>query len=385
MGFQLIVALILVFPVLSFIIYKIKGKKVFKPQVNAINDYGIIVTAYKYTGNLNNVIDSLLKLNHNRYIIYVVADDCEGYNYEKSDDRVVILHPPSVFKNQVKSHFYAIENFKRNHNIITIIDSDNIVHPEYLNEIDIFFNLGFKAVQGVRKAKNFNSVYACLDAINELYYLLYDRIILFSIGSSSMLSGSGMAFTTELYKECLGPLNTEGAGFDKVLQNQILSRNLRIAFAENAIVYDEKTADPSQLVKQRARWNNTWFRYFRYSIQLMAKGIKNFSLNQFLYGFLLFRPPLFILIVLCLMITLANIFIDVNAVVIWIALLAVFTFGFLNALVQLKADKRLYRSLLFIPKFMFLQILSLMKAKKANELSVATEHSFHKAAEEIEN
>ncbi|MEO5967242.1 MAG: glycosyltransferase, partial [Ferruginibacter sp.] len=294
-----------------------------------------------------------------------------------------ILHPPQIFKNQVKSHFYAIEKFKRAHNIITIIDSDNIVHPEYLNEMDYYFNRGFKAVQGVRKAKNYNSIYACLDAINELYYLLYDRIVLFSIGSSSMLSGSGMAFTTELFKECLGPLNTEGAGFDKVLQNQILSRDLRIAFADKAIVYDEKTADPSQLVKQRARWNNTWFRYFKYSLQLMGKGIKNFSLNQFLYGFLLFRPPLFILIIICLIITVVNIFISIPAFLVWVALLSIFTIGFLNALIQLKADKRLYGSLLYIPKFMFLQVLSLFKAKKANELSVATEHSFHKAPEEI--
>ena len=70
-----------------------------------------------------------------------------------------------------------------------------------------------------------------------------------------------MAFKTLLYIDCLGKLNIEGAGFDKVLHMEILNRSERIAFAEKAIVYEEKTSKPQQLVKQRARWINTWFRH----------------------------------------------------------------------------------------------------------------------------
>lgn len=374
---QAILALILIFPVLSYIIYLLKPKSQPLADNTPNNDYGIIVTAYKFTGNLNNVIDSLLQLKYPNYHVYVVADDCEGYSYHKTDNKLSVLHPVVVLKNQIKSHFYAIDNFVRPHNIVTIIDSDNIVQSNYLNGLEVYFRQGFQAVQGVRKAKNHNTVYACLDAINELYYLLYDRIVLFGIGSSAMLSGSGMAFTTELYRECLGNSNSSGAGFDKVLQNKILSRNLRIAFAKDAVVYDEKTADPNQLVKQRARWNNTWFKYFHYSLNLMWKGIKSFSINQFLYGFILFRPPLFILVTLCCLMLIINLFTNISLAIVWSILLVVFVIGFINALIKLKAEKKLYMALLHIPKFMVLQFASLFKAKKANELSVATEHSYH--------
>ncbi len=348
------------------------------------NDFGIIVTAYQYTDNLPNAIDSLLNMKYQNFMVYVVCDNCPPFSYRENDERVVILHPPEIFTNQVKSHFYAIEKFKRQHNRIVIIDSDNLVDPNFLNELIPWFNRGYEAVQGVRTAKNINTTLACLDAIGELYYLYYDRIILFGIKSSSMLSGSGMAFTTLLYHECLGNYNQTGAGFDKVLQFNLLSRNKRIAFAKEAIVYDEKTAHSDQLIKQRARWNNTWFKYFPYSLKLLMKGITNFSINQLLYGFILFRPPLFILLGITSLIIIINFLIFPLYNLYWFIACILFLSGFLLALKQLKAPAKYYKALFIAPKFIFLQVLSLFKARKANQYSVATEHRFHKPKEEIE-
>lgn len=380
---QGMVALILIFPVLSGIIYLFIPRKKLKKIIEEEGDYAIIVTAYKYTGNLSNVVDSLLKMNYRNYVVYIVADDCADYQPDFNDERVVVLKPAIPFANQVKSHFYAIENFKRKHNRVTIIDSDNLVHPDYLKELDPFFSAGYKAVQGVRAAKNYDNTYSKLDAINELYYLFCDRKVLFGIGSSCMLSGSGMAFTTTLYKECLGDLKTSGAGFDKVLQMRIVSKKNTIAFAEKSIVYDEKTSSTDQLVKQRARWINTWFRFFSFGLQLIKKGIFNFNLNQFLFGFVLVRPPLFMLVMLLGILFLANVFLNPVLALIWIALMLIFIAGFLFALKIMKAPKILYQALLHIPAFMFYQVLSLLKAKKANQLSVATVHQHHKKVEEV--
>ncbi len=382
---QGILALILIFPVLSGLIYLLFPKKKLKTINNENGDYAIIVTAYKYTGNLENVVDSLLKMNYNNFMVYIVADDCADYHPDFKDIRVVVLKPEIPFANQVKSHFYAIENFKRPHNRLTIIDSDNLVHPDYLQELDPFFSAGYKAVQGVRAAKNYDNTYSKLDAINELYYLFCDRKLLFGIGSSCMLSGSGMAFTTELYTECLGNLNTSGAGFDKVLQMKIVSNKNRIAFAEKAIVYDEKTSSTDQLVKQRARWINTWFRFFSFGLQLVKKGIFHLNLNQFLFGFVLLRPPLFMLILLVGILFLLNVFVNTTIALIWIGLLMIFVAGFLFALKIMKAPKTLYKALWHIPAFMFFQVLSLMKAKKANQISVATVHQHHKKMEEVKD
>ena len=186
----------------------------------------------------------------------------------------------------------------------------SVSQSRYVLALNEYFDLGYKAVQGVRDAKNLDTLYAALDGARDVYYHFYDGKVLFNVGSSATLSGSGMAFTTSLYKECLGHLDITGAGFDKVLQKEIVIRGNRIAFAENAVVYDEKTSKSDQLVNQRARWINAWFRYFKFGSTLTAKGVLRLNWNQFLFGLILLRPPLFIFLLLGLFCLLLNLILD---------------------------------------------------------------------------
>ena len=374
--FQAIIGYNLIFPMMLYVLHLFKTKKNIRVDPLEENnfDYGIIVTAYEQTDLLTSVVDSILRLEYSNYLIYVVADNCDISNLSFDNDRVVLLRPESVLANNVKSHLYAIDHFKRKHNILTIIDSDNIVDPNYLKELNFFFNDGYQAVQGVREAKNLNSVYACLDAARDIYYHFYDGQLLFDLGSSATLSGSGMAFTTALYKECFSTVNFSGAGFDKVLQAQILRKGLRIAFAKKAIVYDEKTAQTDQLVNQRSRWINTWFKYFKYGFEILWNGIKNFNLNQFLFGVVLVRPPLFMFILVSLLCAGINLVINPLITLIWIIALGIFILSFYISLRKSSTDARIYRSLINIPKFIYFQLVSLVHSRQANKRSVATKH-----------
>jgi cellulose synthase/poly-beta-1,6-N-acetylglucosamine synthase-like glycosyltransferase len=369
--------------VLPFLLYLISTVKKEKPLATdqftpGDADYGIIVTAYEQVTAIPDVVNSLLKLNYQNYLIYVVADKCDVSTLHFEDERVIILRPEEILSSNTRSHFYAINRFKRPHSRLTIIDSDNLTDPEYLNQLDLYFAAGYQAVQGVRDAKNLNTTYARLDAARDIYYHFYDGKILFGVGSSATLAGSGMAFNTQLYRDCLEHLDVTGAGFDKVLQHAILSRNLRIAFAEHAVVYDEKTTQSDQLVKQRSRWINTWFRYFSLGFGLLFKG----SWNQFLFGLVLLRPPLFIFLILSAFFMLANVFISATAVIVWLLAFIIFVLGFYLSLAKSDTDKRIYQSLVNIPKFIFYQVLSLLKVRKANKHSVATTHYYNSAAEE---
>lgn len=371
---QVLIGYNLYLPILLFIFYK-----PFKIELPGApeDDYAIIVTAYEQVDSIPNVVASILKLNYSNYLIYIVADKCDVSGLHFTDERVVILRPPETLASNTRSHFYAIRNFKWEHNRLTIIDSDNLVEPEYLHELDKYFNAGYSAIQGIREAKNLNTTYACLDAARDIYYHFYDGKILFGIGSSATLAGSGMAFTTKLYRDCLENRDITGAGFDKVLQSIIVGQNLRIAFTEKAVVYDEKTTHSDQLVKQRSRWINTWFKYFKFGFTLVFKGITNFSRNQFVFGFILLRPPLFIFLLLSLLCMFANLFISITAVFIWLVGLITFVLGFYIALAKSDTDKRIWQSLINIPKFIFFQVLSLLKVRKANKHSVATTHYYN--------
>jgi cellulose synthase/poly-beta-1,6-N-acetylglucosamine synthase-like glycosyltransferase len=371
--FQVLIGYNLVLPLLLLAIYSVRRKSNTAAAVKpAEADYAIIVTAYEWVTAIPEVVSSLLSLNYSNYLIYVVADKCDVSDLHFQDERVIILRPEQTLAGNVRSHFYAINHFKRQHERLTIIDSDNLVDPEYLNELNKRFNEGFEAVQGVREAKNLDTTYACLDAARDIYYHFYDGKVLFEAGSSATLAGSGMAFTTRLYVDCLGNRDVSGAGFDKVLQAAILSQDKRIAFTGGAIVYDEKTTHSEQLVKQRARWINTWFKYFKYGFTLLLQSVKNLSLNQFLFGLVLLRPPLFIFLILSLLCMAVNVLVSWTAVALWAAGFGLFVLGFYLSLINSATDKRIYASLAGIPKFIYFQILSLLKARKANQYSVAT-------------
>lgn len=375
---QLLIGFHLVFPVGLLLFSKIRGLFVSAESTTRTSgfeaDYAIIVTAYGQATQLPEVLESLLTLRYSNYLIYIVADNCDVSDLQISDEKVVVLSPETILASNTRSHFYAINRFKRAHQRLVIIDSDNLVDPALLTELNVFFDLGFQAVQGVREAKNLDTTYACLDGARDVYYHYYDGKVLFGAGSSATLAGSGMAFTVDLYKQSLEHLDVQGAGFDKVLQSEILNKNLRIAFAPKAIVYDEKTTGTEQLVNQRARWINTWFKYFSFGFGLTGKGILKLSLNQFLFGLVLLRPPLFIFLALSLLLAFVNIWINPLVTGLWILGLALFVVGFFIALLNSHTDPRIYKSLVNIPKFVFYQILALLKVKKANQRSVATLH-----------
>jgi len=386
--FQIVIGYNLVLPIILFFIHSFKDKKALSFAPTAINpnaDYAIIVTAYEQTHTLPPVIDSLIRLNYENYLIYIVADKCDVSNLHFQDERVIVLRPPETLGSNTRSHFYAINHFKRNHDRLTIIDSDNLVDSNYLHELNNYFDAGFSAVQGERKAKNLDTTYACIDAARDVYYHFYDGKILFEVGSSATLAGSGMAFTVQLYKDCLEKLDITGAGFDKVLQKEILVRNYRIAFTDKAIVYDEKTAHSEQLVNQRARWINTWFKYFVFGFKILGQGISTFNWNQFLFGLILLRPPLFIFLILSFFLMTINVFISPFIAGIWLIGFICFVIGFFLSLLLSKTDKRIYEALSAIPKFIFYQVLSLLKVRNANKNSVATKHFYNKNIEEIKN
>lgn len=371
---QLIIGYHLFFPLILLLISKISKKGVSLNNSERIDlDFAVIVTAYEEIDHLPKVVTSILNQSHQQFLVYVVADKCDITNLSFDKERVILLKPETTIGSNTGSHQYAIDHFKRAHQYVTIIDSDNILHPNYLKELTYSLNNGFIAVQGLRAAKNLNSTYACLDAARDIYYHFYDGKILFKSGSSATLAGSGMAFKSDLYSSFLKQNKVSGAGFDKVLQAWLLNQNLRIAFNEKAVVYDEKTTHSDQLVKQRSRWLNTWFKYFKFGFNITFKGIKNQSVNQLLFGLVLLRPPLFIFLILSVLATLINIIFGLNYWI-WIVGIICFVVSFFLSLNNSQTDKRIYASLINIPKFIFFQILSLTKVKKANKISVATKH-----------
>ncbi len=249
--FQIAVGYNLILPFLLLVIYAIfSGKKKQQPSNTEEADYAIIVTPYEQTTLIPSVIKSLLQLKYSNFLIYIVADKCDVSELKFEDQRVIVLRPEEVLSSNTRSHFYAIQRFKRPHERLTIIDSDNLVDPNYLNTLNEYFDYG---------ARN-------------IYYHFYD--------------------------------------------------------------------------------------------------------GKLLFGLILLRPPLFIFLLIGLFYMLLNVIINPFIAFIWLLGFVIFVLGFLMALAINKTDARIYQSLWGIPKFVFYQVLSLLKLPNANKHSVATKH-FH--------
>ncbi len=129
---QVLIGYNLILPLVIYVLSFLKNTK--KQTAKSLTaDYAIIVTAYEDVTNIPAVVNSLLVLNYSQYLVYIVADKCDTSGLRFDDVRIIVLRPETTLASNTRSHFYAINNFKRAHNRLTIIDSDNLVHSEYLN------------------------------------------------------------------------------------------------------------------------------------------------------------------------------------------------------------------------------------------------------------
>ena len=255
-------------------------------------DIGCIITAYKNAEISKPLIASLLNQSFQNFHIYLVADDCDMVEFNLTNKKMMVLNPQPSLKLKAKSIIYAMKNYVRKHDYTIVFDADNLAHPDFLLEINKYANNGYHAIQGQRTAKNLDTIYACADATGEFYKNYIERYVPYMLGSSSVISGSGMAVETDLYSAYLASPaiemgKTQGKKMlqeDKILQNNLLFKDEKIVFAKNAIVFDEKVVSGEQVEIQRSRWLFSYFQNLPNSSGLIIKGLTRLSWNQFFFG-----------------------------------------------------------------------------------------------------
>jgi cellulose synthase/poly-beta-1,6-N-acetylglucosamine synthase-like glycosyltransferase len=374
-----LVAFYFILPVLLFILYFLFGGN---PKRNAVNRYkkvndleynfAAIITAHQDTRFIAPLVDSFIKQSHSKFNVYIVADDCDLTNITFADERIMLLSPPGALHSKIKSIQFAISNLKSEPDALIIFDSDNLVHPNYLKNLNQYFQRGFKAVQTHMLSKNTDNTYARLDSMGHIYYTFYERLVKMQLGMSSAILGLGIAIDFVLYKE-INYQNTIG-GFDKKLQSQLARKVRQIAFAEDAIVYDEKVEDAAVLQKQRTRWIYSYFGHFKESWLLTKAGFKNLNIGQILLGASMLRPPMILLISAMLTLALLSIFIHPALLYWWAVIVSLFVINFILTIATQSRQKGMLQSLKHLPLLVLSQFKSLLKIKKAKQNFLKTEH-----------
>jgi len=141
------------------------------------------------------------------------------------------------------------------YDIAVVLDGDNVMKAGFLKAVDAAFEDGYSAVQGHRTAKNLHTPVAILDAWSEEINNHLFRRAPASMGLSSSLIGSGMAFRFNDLKRIYNkPGILDNPACDREVDFEMLKSGIRILYLDDAYVLDEKVSSKHIYQNQRRRW-----------------------------------------------------------------------------------------------------------------------------------
>jgi cellulose synthase/poly-beta-1,6-N-acetylglucosamine synthase-like glycosyltransferase len=333
--------------------------------------FNIIITAHQEVAFIPPLLDSLQKQSYQNFQVYVVADDMPStINFD--NERVKTLLPTEPLHSKISSIAFAMKKIENPQEVVLILDADNLLHPEFLSVMNVYFKKGYQVVQADFKAKNTDTPIALLDAVGDLYNFFVDREMRMELGLSSAIWGAGIAFQRSLY-DGIAYMDKLG-GFDKKLQMHLATAVDRIAFAKEAILYDEKIVDASALQRQRTRWISAQLKYTKQNLGFLFNAILRFDFNSIYFGFCNVRPPLFITLGIAIFMGVLNGWLMPWMSFFWFLSVIVFAFGFI-LIVRLKTQEDRYlKALKGLPQFLFAQVLASLQTGKAKHSFMKTTH-----------
>lgn len=380
----------LVFPFLTVLASRLFGRerafsnqKINKSTDQQPIDFACIITAYRNAAIAKPLVESLLRQTHARHVVYLVADECPDFNFGIADERFVPLRPDPPLRLKAKSIIHAIEHFRRPHDYVAVFDADNLAHPQFLEVAARYARAGCRCIQGRRTAKNLDNTFAAADSLGELYKNYVERYAPYRLGGSAVISGSGMATETELYRAYLASPEIERGKHqwkkmlqeDKILQNFLLRRDERIAYAWDAICYDEKVESAAAVQTQRSRWLFSYFQNIPNALGILRRGLTRASANQFWFGVVTLALPMFIQLGLAALLALVGLFMAPLATVLLAAAVGIFALNVAWSLQLSGAPAAVWRAVWATPRFVWRQVLGLFKMGDPNKNFRHSEHS----------
>ena len=174
--------------------------------------------------------------------------------------------------------FERLFKLERKYDAVCVFDADNLVHPNFLQEMNSRLCNGERIIQGYIDAKNPTDTW--VSGVFAISFWIVNHVwslAKYNMGLSCCLGGTGMCFDTEVLKRygwratCL----TE----DMEFTIQAMMENIPTTWAHDAIIYDEKPLTFMQTWHQRKRWSQGHFDVAdRYLWPMIKKAIKTRNL-----------------------------------------------------------------------------------------------------------
>lgn len=279
-------AIVLLFNLSYMLFFAIVGVFPQRPPsftLKKLNRFAVFIPAFKGDEVILHTATESLKQNYpeDLFDIVVIADSLQPQTLQTLRAlpiKVVEVH----FENSTKGKALnaAIDALGNEHyDYAIILDIDNLMQAGFLTKLNERLQKGQQVLQTHRLAKNEDTNFSILDAISEEINNHIFRKAHKTIGLSSALIGSGKAMAYPLFVEVMREIKAIG-GFDKEMEILLISRGIKIDFAHDILVFDEKVQLPEVFQNQRRRWMSAQVTYMRkYAFKGIIKSIGSLNLD----------------------------------------------------------------------------------------------------------
>lgn len=251
---------ILLAPYLFYTIFGLFIRKKKFSSAKVFHHYAVLIAARNEEKVIDRLITSIKTQKYQGEIdVFVIADNCtdQTANVARKAGATVIERSnlTKVGKgyalHELIHHVTQIPNYQPS--ALLFFDADNLLHPDYFENINKVYDSGETIICSYRNAKNFGASWvsssSALIFLREAKFLHQPR---YALKTSTHVSGTGFLVKRE-YLEKEGwdyYLLTEDIEFTI---NQII-RGRSVAYCADAIFYDEQPINFKDSWNQRLRW-----------------------------------------------------------------------------------------------------------------------------------
>ena len=250
--------------------------------------YAVLISARNEEAVLPQLIESIHSQTYDKQLItvFVIADNCTDGTAEAARQAGAVVYERQ--NQNLIGKGYALDelmcNIARDYpedpfDGYFVFDADNVLNPDYVEEMNKTFSDGYQIITSYRNSKNFGdnwiSAGYALWFLREAKYLNQARM---ALGTSCAVSGTGFLFSREIVRKNNGwpfYLLTEDIQFTV---HSVVNGDI-IGYCPTAIFYDEQPTSFRQSWRQRLRWSKGFLQVFRrYGLSLIKNCLcGNFS------------------------------------------------------------------------------------------------------------